>query len=255
MLVKLTSYVITAAFRDKLFLSFALLLAVGISLSIFMGSSAVTEKDQFALVFAASGLRMASVFGILLFVVFFVRRSFETRDVEYLLTRPISRFQYLLSHVMAFALIALVFAVLTAICIFVMGRESGFNSGYILWVFSFFAELVIIANVAFFFAMVLSSAVASVLITAAFYILSRLIGQILGIIDRHHYGDVFDFLEKIMLVVSMFIPRLDLMGQSGWLLYSVEQGAIGYGFVALQAVVFSCLVLSAAMIDLKRKQF
>lgn len=255
MLIKLTRYVLIAAFRDKLFLSFFLMLAVGVSLSIFLGSSAAIEQDQFSLVFAASGLRLASVFGMVLFVVFFIRRSFESRDVEYLLTRPISRFQYLVSNITAFAAIAIIFSTLIFACVFIMAPHRGEDLSYLLWVFSIFAELVIIANVAFFFSMVLSSAVASVLITSAFYILARLMGQILGIIDTHHQMGVMLYAEKMMLVISMFVPRLDLMGQSSWLLYGRPDGAIGYGFILMQMLLFSGLVLSAAMVDLKRKQF
>lgn len=255
MLKHLIFYVLTAAIRDKLFLSFFLLLAVGVSLSVFMGSSAVTEQDQFTLVFAASGLRLASVFGMVLFVVFFIRRSFESRDVEYLLTRPITRLDYLISNTLSFIAIAFCFTALTSICIYVLMPKGGDFSAYLLWVFSFFAELVIIANVAFFFAMVLSSSVASILIVSAFYILARLIGQILGIIDTYNYGDSFDIMENIMLLISMVIPRLDLMGQSSWLLYGAEEDSISYIFILIQMIVFSSLVLSAAMFDLKRKQF
>ena len=255
MLKNLSFYVLTAAIRDKLFLSFFLLLAVGVSLSVFLGSSAVIEQDQFTLVFSASGLRIASVFGIILFVIFFVRRSFESRDVEYLLTRPISRFDYLISHVLAFMVIAFCFTVLTGLCIFVLASKGAEQSAYLLWIFSFFAELVIIVNVAFFFSMVLSSAVASVLITGAFYLLSRLIGQILGIIESYNYGNAFALMEKVMIAISAIIPRLDLMGQSSWLLYGTSDDTVSYLFIALQMLVFSFLVLSAAMIDLKRKQF
>ena len=152
-------------------------------------------------------------------------------------------------------IIALCFSVLTAFCLVFMAPEDGWNKAYFLWVLSFYAELIIIANVAFFFSMVLSSSVASVLITGAFYLLSRMMGQILGIIERFEYGGTFSFMETIMLGISTIIPRLDLMAQSGWLLYGTNEDSIGYGFIILQALVFSFLILSAAMIDLKRKQF
>jgi len=255
MLQHLVPYVLTAAIRDKLFLSIIILMAVGVSLSIFMGASAVTETDQFALVFTASGLRFASVFGIIIFVAFFIRRSFENRDVDYLLTRPVSRLSYILSHAIAFAMIALFFTVLLGICLFVMKAQSTPDSDYLLWLFSLFAELVVMANVAFFFAMVLSSPVTSVLISAAFYILARLMGQILGIIDTYNYGGAFMPLEKIMLVISAFVPRLDLMGQTNWLLYGAGENDISFGFIAMQMLVFSAMILSGAMLDLKRKQF
>ncbi|HBR68524.1 MAG TPA: hypothetical protein DEA55_04015, partial [Rhodospirillaceae bacterium] len=68
--------VLTAAVRDKLVISLLVLLALGASMAVFMGSSAVIEQDRFAVVFASGGLRLASVLGLVLFVVFFVRRSF-----------------------------------------------------------------------------------------------------------------------------------------------------------------------------------
>ena len=45
----LVGYILTAAIRDRLFLSLMLLVVVGVCLSVFLGSSAITEKDQFSL--------------------------------------------------------------------------------------------------------------------------------------------------------------------------------------------------------------
>jgi hypothetical protein len=68
----LISYVLRAAVRDKLVLSLLILMVVGTSVAIFIGSSAVIEADQFAMVFAAGGLRLAGVLGLTLFAVFFI---------------------------------------------------------------------------------------------------------------------------------------------------------------------------------------
>ena len=49
----LVKYILTAARRDKLMWTLALMIALSASLSVFMGSAAVTEKGSFALVHCA----------------------------------------------------------------------------------------------------------------------------------------------------------------------------------------------------------
>ena len=247
-------YVLTAAFRDRLFWSFLVLLGVGISLSFFLGSSALIEAEQFSVVFASGGLRIASVMALVLFVVFFIRRSFDSRDVEYILTRPISRLQFLLSHALAFQLMALVVALVVSACVIILAPGKEVTPGYFLWGFSLFAELFIMVNVALFFSMVLSSAVGSALISMGFYVLARLIGQILGIIERGEESGIHFIMEQLMYYISVLIPRLDLMGQTAWLLYPLDN-IIGYGFIVAQTVIFSAIILCAALIDLTKKQF
>lgn len=66
----LIKYVIKAAIRDRLVLSFLALVIVTSFLSIFIGGNAVIEARQFTLVFASGGLRLASVAGLVLFTVF-----------------------------------------------------------------------------------------------------------------------------------------------------------------------------------------
>lgn len=251
-------YVLTAALRDKVFISFALMAAIGVSLSIFLGSSAVLEKDQFSAVFAASGLRFASVLALILFVVFYVRRSFETRDVEYMLTKPVSRMGFVLSHTIAFIILCVFATAIVSVSLYVMipSATAGVGSmvGYAYWCLSLLIELCIMTSVALFFALVLNSAVSASLITIAFYVLARLMGQILGIIESAGQTGIYQVLEQVMLMISMFIPRLDLMGQSSWLLYGLDE-SINLIFILGQGAIFCLLIFAATMVDFVRKQF
>lgn len=249
----LTRYVLTAAFRDRLFLGFLLLLFVGVSLSFFLGSSAVTEKDQFSLIFAASGLRIGANLALLLFVVFYLRRAFESHDVEYLLSRPISKLQFLLSHFFAFSILALISAVFVTLVLIAM-PSAGSEANFFLWGLSFWVELNIMVTIGLFFSLVLSSAVTAALASFAFYVLARLMGDILGILELTHQFGFSALLEKIMLFISIFIPRLDLMAQSSWLLYGVEN-SISWAFIFLQGGIFSAFVLAASFLDLNKRQF
>jgi hypothetical protein len=249
----LVKYVIKAAVHDRLVISMFSLIVVATSLSIFMASSAVTETDQFALVFAAGGLRMTSVVGLVLFVVFHMRRSFDTKDVEYLLSRPISRVSFIISHAVAFSFIAFIMAIIVIAAVVIVSPNA-FSMGHILWGASLIAEFIIIVNVALFFSMVLTAATSGALAVLALYVLGRLMGQLLGIIESGIDAANLEIFSNIFKLISMVIPRLDLMAQTSWLIYEPD-GTVGYLFIVIQLVVFSSLVICASIVDLVRRQF
>ncbi len=251
----LVSYVLHAAVRDRILIALMLSMLVGTSLAIFLGSAAIIEKGQFACTFAAAGLRMAGVVGLVLFVVFHVRRSFETRDIEFLLSRPVTRTQLLLSCAAAFSLLALFTGLIEAACLAVL-VPGPLDPGGLLWVASIIVENVIMVNVALFFALFLSSAAVGAITCFGFYLLARLMGQLLGIVDTGAEAGLpaAEFLAHIVEIISAVTPRLDLMGQTTWLVYGPD-AAVGYGFLASQGIVFTLLILAAARIDLARRIF
>lgn len=252
MIVTLSQYAFMAALRDKIILSFLVLAALGISLSIFLGSAAVIEREQFSIVYAAGGLRILGVLGLVLFVVFYIRRSFEDKDIEFLLSRPVSRPAFILAHSLSFSFIALCFGAIVSGCVFFMIPQD-ITAGHLLWAFSILCEYVIIANAALFFSMVLPSATMASLAVFGFYIFCRIIGQIFGIVDTGTESESVAFMGHIVEVISIFVPRLDLMGQTSWLVYGAQ--GVGYVFVFFQMLVFSAVLVVASMIDLVRRQF
>lgn len=250
----LIRYVLMAALRDRLVLSLGVLVAVGASLSVFLGSGAFIESGQFALVFTAGGLRFAGTVGLVLFVIFYLRRSFENKDVEFLLSRPISRTSFILSHSIAFSILAVFLAgvIGVAVCAVVV---QAVGPGHGLWVFSLMMEYIIIVNAALFFAMVLQSAAGGAMAVFGLYVLSRLMGQLLGIASVDGASSVSVFLNPIMNFISMVVPRIDLMTQTSWLVYPDAGGDVGFAFIAIQGAVYSGLLICAALIDLRRRQF
>lgn len=248
----LIKYVLTAAIRDRLILSMFLLMVVGTTLSIFLGSAALIEADQFTIVFASGGLRLAGALGLVLFIVFYLRRAFDTRDIDFMLSRPVSRVTFLLSHAVAFTLLAILVAGFVILTVCLAGPQM-IGDGHILWAFSLIVEYIIIVNVAMFFAMVLPNAAAGALAVFALYVLARIIGQILGIIHAGMAMAGFDVLSNVMHIVSLIVPRLDLMAQSTWLIYG--PGDVGYLFILVQGVTYCTLVILAAMVDFVKRQF
>lgn len=246
-------YVLAAAIRDRLIIALLVMIALGTALSVFLGTAAYIEKYQFVLVFSAAGLRIFSVLGLVLFCVFFIRRSFDNKDVDYLLSRPVSRTGFIVSHALAFSLIA---AVLAAACLLAvyLAAPITFGIGHVLWGISLMCELMIMVNAALFFSMVLPSASTSAMTVMGFYVLSRTIGILLGIVmSGLTTAPIMKGLAFLLKFISLIIPRLDLLTQTSWLIYGTEN--IGLGFILAQGLVFSALLITAALVDLVRRQF
>ena len=268
----LVKYVLTAALRDRLVLTLFMMILAGAGMSSFLGQTGMTEKNAFSIVFGSAGLRFLSVLGVVLFCSFYVRRSFETKEVEFLLARPLSRQQFIISHAAAFYVMCLCLTALVTVAILFLGRSD--TAGLVLWSGSLAVETMIMASVSLFFAMVLSSASGSALASIGFYALSRVVGTLLVIASVPSGSFVFEVINNLMNVISLIIPRLDLMCQSSWLVYGVDgssglsylNGAGSYahgviealgvsGFIVVQGLVFVCLVLGAAIFDFLRHEF
>ncbi len=268
----LMRYVVTAALRDRIVLTLFLMILLGISTAMFLGSASMIEEDQSSIVFAAGGIRFLGILGVILFSCFHIRRSFEHKEVEFLLSRPISRISFLLSHAIAFMLIACVIALVMSLSLAVFGKPNFY--GLILWGGSLAVEYMIVAIIALFFSMTLSSAAGSALACFGVYVLSRMIGTLLGISNGSTDSEVFEILGKVMEFISIIIPRLDLMAQTEWLVYGIDnlnniefmrnatdfsRSVLGvlhiYGFILLQGVLFISLLLGAATVDLLKKRF
>tara|TARA_B100001989_G_scaffold225404_1_gene180420 strand:+ start:201 stop:965 length:765 start_codon:yes stop_codon:yes gene_type:complete len=250
----LIKYVLIAALRDRLVLALFLVLVVGTSLSVFLGSSAIIEQDIFAVVFIAGSLRIAAVLGLCLFVIFFVRKSYDSKDVEFLLSRPIGRISFVLSYSMAFNIIAIMLslAVLALVCGMNYLRQD-FGGAWV-WGLSLTVESIIMVNTAFFFALYMSSASNAAMALSAFYILARMMGQILGIIESK-LVESHVALDMMMNLVSILIPRLDLMAQNNWLIYGYSSDLFAIYFIIGQCLVFYFLIINAVLLDFIRRQF
>lgn len=268
----LVRFVLTAAFRDKLMMTLVLMILMGGGVSVFLGGSGLTEQESFALVFGAGGLRFLSVIGLVLFCCFYMRRSFETKEVEFLLSRPISRMTFLFSHAFSFLLLALLVSAVVSAAVYFLGNPH--FGGWVVWSSSIAVENVLMTMVALFFSMVLSSASGAALAALGFYVLCRLVGILIGIAAQPAENITFSVLNNLMDIISIILPRLDMMGQTSWLVYGVEGSdsialmsqATSYatrmleflgvgGFILAQGVVFTLLLLAAAAFDFTRREF
>ena len=248
-------YILITATRDRLFFGLCAGIVLAGLVARTLGSTALLEPQQMALTVAAGSIRMMVMVGLMIFACFHVRQAFSTREIDVLLSRPISRTQLVLSYWSGFALVALLLSVPAVLMMWVLGPMS--HQGLVAWSASLLLEGWLVVALALFASFTLKSAVSSLLLSLGFYVLSRMVGFFVATAKSGMlFGDAAlnGLFRTIMNGVSVGVPRLDFFGQSDWLIYGADMAKDVQWFV-LQAAVFVPLLVLATMIDFKRRQF
>lgn len=247
-------YILLTAFRDWLFLGLMLGVVAAVLISHVLASTALVEVQEMNLAFGAGSARMILAVGLIVFVCFHVRNAFDTKEIDVILSRPISRSNLLLSYWLGFAAVATVLVIPSLAVLSCVGILS--IKGFFGWALSLLCESYMVVAIALFAACTLRSAVASVMASLGFYVLSRMMGFFIATTHSHMLENSWiDVLSKhITTFISMIIPRLDFFAKSEWLIYGMNSFD-DMTRVVMQSVIFIPLLLVAAMIDFNRKQF
>jgi hypothetical protein len=255
--------------RDWLYLGIMVLVICSIFLSIFLGSTALSEQGKMSIAYIGGSVRMITIIGLILFVCFHVRRSFENKEIELILTRPISRIQFVLLYYAGFAALALTLIIPIVLIMYLAVFNFQYidfsheelqtaSNGMMLWAISFFFESLIIIAFSFFAALILESAVFAVLSTFSFYFISRVIGffliSISNPVSTMHSTALGYYSEKVIHGIGMLLPRLDMFSKSEWLVYGISD-IHQYLLFLGSSLIYITFILTMALFDFVRKQF
>jgi len=251
-------YVLLTASRDWLLMGVLAVVAACYGLAVFTGSAALTEKLQTSTVVFAGMARMATALGMVVFICYHIRRSFDNREVEAFLSKPLSRFGYVFGCWAGYVALTLPPLLFIGAMLALGGSHP---TGLVLWVASVFCELALLTAFATLAALILGGAVTATLASVMFYVMSRLLGYFISVMQDEFHGSgklssgTTGWLEAGMNATSALLPRLDLFGRTSWLVYGPEEGAAGWHFFILQAAIYASILLFMAQFDIKRKQF
>jgi len=249
-------YVLLAALRDRIF---PVLIAGMIFSGLIAGSLAGTslvEEQAMTLSFSAGVARLVLAIGMVVFVAFHMRYAFDNKEVDVMLSRPISRPQLVLGYWMSFACIA---TLLAAAAVGLMAFLEPQNMvGFMHWGISLMLELWLIASLVLFTSLMLSSAVVSVMVSLGIYVLARMMGYFLATIKSgllFRDANLSEAARQTIDKIAAFVPRLDFFAPSEWLIYGIPTDGNVVSLYMLQAVIFIPLLLLAATVDFKKREF
>lgn len=255
-------YVLISAVRDRLVLGLVGVMLLVLGGSALLGDAALAEGRELTVVLAAGTARVALVFGLVVFIAFHVQDLYETREIEAVLSRPISREMFIVATWAGFAAVAVLLCGVLGLGVAAVLPASDSPAlaweGFGLWLFSTVLEAMLVAALALFCCLTLERAVFGTIVALTFYMVARLMRFFVGIAERQaelQTDPLLDYIREVAVVLAHVIPRFDLFGQTSWLVHGA--GAEPYGALVLvwQAVVFTPLLLVATMFDLRRKRF
>jgi ABC-type transport system involved in multi-copper enzyme maturation permease subunit len=215
------------------------------------------DCEAASIVLAASAVRALIVLGLVVFVCFHVQRLFESREIEALLARPLRRGQLVLAYWLAGTALAVGRVRVPSAGLAILNPPS--LPGLAVWCASLLLESMLVVALALTISLALGSAVAATLATLTMYAFGREIGFVLAITGGEFGlsasgGTAGQWADIIMRGLAVMVPRLDLFGQTEWLIYGPAGGIGAYWFVA-QAVVYIGLLLTLAAYDLRQRRF
>ncbi len=247
-------YILKNGLRDRLYLGLLISLIVSFSISIFLGSTMFVEQQQTTSAYIAGSSRAILAVGMILFVCLSVSRAFENKEVEFILSKSISREQFILGYLAGFFIAAfLIFLPLVA-TIALLTKVNWLGLG--IWSATLLAELLIIICFSLLASMILKNSFSAIMASFAFYMISRLMGMFVMAIQLPEDLSTAknNILALILKILSAIFPRLDLFSQSSWLSYGINNFD-GIKIIAIQSLIYIPLMIFMSFHDFKRKQF
>ena len=250
-------YILLSGTRDKLYLGLFISLIIAFSLSIFLGSTAMVEQQQMTTAYISGLSRGVLVIGTILFVCLNMNRAFENKEVEFILSKAISREQFILSYLIGFFVSILMILIPLIVAIFFVTKSDKF--GLLMWSLSLLSELMIVICFSLLASLILKNSFSSILASLGFYIISRLMGMFVMAINLPKSVSTnielsTQSFSTILKFLSAIFPRLDLFGQSEWLTYGISD-FWNLQVILVQSLIYIPLMIFMAFHDFKKKQF
>lgn len=248
-------YIFLTATRDWLYVGLFLLLLAAFGISVVLAGTALVETNAMATSYIAGASRMILAIGMILFVCFHIRRSFDNKEVEFILSKSISRHKFIFAYLLGFSLVASIILALTIAPLFFI-QLGGFGLFY--WSLSLFLEIIILISFATLASLILRSAISAVLASLGFYIISRMMGFfVLTIKLPKSFADLSTadgIMKSLLKVLSVAFPRLDLFANSEWLIYGVTDFS-NITLIIVQSLIYIPLMIFMSFYDFNNKQF
>jgi hypothetical protein len=247
----LARFTLLEASRTRVVWLFVFVLALIFGAAFFIQQLAITESARMQIAFSAAASRLASVFVLSLFILTSLVREFNDKGLELTLSFDLRRADYILGRLLGFMLLALAMALLAGLPQMVIAPLNA----ALQWSCSLAFELIIVAALSVFCISTFAHLMPAASFVAGFYLLSRAISAIQLISATPIVSDVtlsHQVFAWVIDALTLVLPSLDRFTQTAWLV----DGAAGWttvGVCAIQTLLYTALLVAAAMFDFYRR--
>ena len=113
-------YILLTAVRDRLYVGLFIIILAAFGISSALGNASLLEKSQATISYISGSTRMIFAIGMILFVCFYVRKSFDNREVEFILSKSISRHNFIFAYIFGFFIVALLIILPLSLALFLI---------------------------------------------------------------------------------------------------------------------------------------
>jgi len=250
----IVKYILKNALRDKIYLGIFLALIVSLGLSVFLGSASLIEEQITTSVYLAGSYRIIIAIGMILFVCLSIGKAFENKEIEFILSKSISREGVIFSYLIGFFIVSLLISIPSFLIIAIIGKIK--YSGFFLWAISIILENLILISFTLLASLILKNSFSAIFASFAFYLISRLMGIFVLAIDipKNFIDAKNNILATLLKFLSVAFPRLDLYAQTSWIVYGIEK-INNIKIIFWQFVIYLPLLIFMSFHDFKKKQF
>jgi hypothetical protein len=244
-------FTLLEAWRTRLPWLFLIVLALIFAAAYFVHQLAITESARMQIAFSAAASRMAAVFVLSLYIVTSVVREFNDKGLELTLSFELRRSEYIVGRLLGFIAIGVAMALLAGVPQMIMAPLAA----AVQWTTSLALELTIVAALSVFCILTFSQVMPAASFVAGFYLLSRALTAIRLISATETADDGTLSHQAITWVIeglALVLPALDRFTQSAWLV-DATPGWPAVGLCAVQAAIYTALLIAAAMFDFYRR--
>jgi ABC-type transport system involved in multi-copper enzyme maturation permease subunit len=250
-ILTLARFTLLEALRTRLLWLFVMALALVFAAAYFLQQLAITESDRIQIVVSAAASRLVAVFVLSLYILTSIVREFNDKGLELTLSFDLRRSNYILGRLLGFMLIAFLMALIATLPQLVLAPLPD----ALQWGVSLALELAIVAALSLFCVVTFTQLLPAAGFVAGFYLLARTLSSIRLISDTSVVGDNVlsrQVMRWLVDTLALVMPALDRYSQSAWLV----DGAAGWSMIgacALQALLYTVLLVAAAMFDFYRR--
>jgi ABC-type transport system involved in multi-copper enzyme maturation permease subunit len=245
--------VLREALKNRLARMLVVLMLIGLAFALFVKQLAIMESVAIETAFIAALYRMGAAFLLAVFVITSQIRELHDKGLDLVMSLPISRATFFAGKLLGYATCALIAAAVISLPLFLLAPASQ----VVIWGISLALELLIVTVASLFFVLALPHTIGSLFAVMGLYVLSRTMAalQLMGATSLvETSGIVRQVTNGILNSIALLLPRLDLFTQTSWLVNHTG-GMAELTTLALQTLIYTSLLVGAALFDLYRKNF
>jgi hypothetical protein len=229
----------------------AILAAFGVAQ--FLAQVSIIEAHEVQVAIVSALLRATAIFMVVTFCLTSLSREASDKVTELLISQPVPRWHYVAAKLCGYGAVSVALAAAFTLPVLALAPMGAVFA----WGSALSAELLIMVSVSVFCAVSMNQVLPAFAATSAFYLLARSV-ETLRAIAHHpisdHPGWVDQAVRGCADAIAAFMPALDRLAQSRWLIESPPTGH-ELAVAGFQAVLYVGLIGMATTVDLYRRSY